>query len=256
MEIKVGRNESIVVKQDGRMWKRKHKDGKMVEIPAEMVPQILSIAHDSHHLENGKTYERLKVNFWWKEMRKDTKLFCRSCEECQWRNTPQGFENRARMQSIVVSEKFELIGVDLCTPGPVSIPDAKKYILVITDYATKWVQLVAIKDKKPHTVANAIWEEWICQYGCPKRVMSDQGGEFTDAELCAELWKLLKIKQHKTTPYHPRANGLVERFNKTMVNMIAKKTWKDQTRWDRYLKNVQLEYNMTRHSTTGEKRST
>ena len=136
-------------------------------IPNSMRAEILSAAHDSHHMEYAKSIDRIKENHWWKGMAKDTKVFCQSCLECQWRRDFRGFENQSRVQKIEVSRKFEMI----CAPRPKT--KGYEYVLVITDYATKWTVLVPIKDKEAKTIADAIWEEWICIYGCPERISSD-----------------------------------------------------------------------------------
>jgi hypothetical protein len=121
-------------------------------------------------------------------MTQDLKIFVKSCLECQWRNSPKGFENRALLQGMQASRKFELIGIDLCKPGPKSQDnpggDENSYVLVITDYATKWTVCVPVKYKKPHTIADAIWEHWITVFTCPERIISDNGGEFTSKDIC------------------------------------------------------------------------
>jgi hypothetical protein len=250
--------EAVVLKADGKLWRRTKVDGKSVDklcVPRNMVTNVLAGAHNAHHLDFEKTLDRVS-KFWWERQRKDVKAYVKSCPECQYRNTPKGFGNRSLVQGIRVERKFELVGVDLCKPGPKSLEyqggEENLYVLVLTDYATKWTVCVPVKDKKPHTIAEAMWDRWITVYGCPERIISDNGGEFTSQDIVNELYKLFQIRHDVTTSYHPRANGQVERFNKTMVNMLAKKVWEDQTQWSKYLAGVQLEYNMTRHSTTRE----
>ena len=53
------------------------------------------------------------------------------------------------------------------------------------------------------------------RFGVPTNLTSDRGAQFTSA-LWAELGKTLSIKNINTTAYHPQANGLVERFHRTL----------------------------------------
>lgn len=246
--------DSMVIKKDMRMYKRSYRTKSPSDrlcIPDSMKAEVLSLAHNTNHYSTKKTYNELKDSkVWWDGMHKDCDVYCKSCHVCARRNLPSG--NRKAMQKAMeVSRKFELIGIDLTTPGPVSLK-GNKHVLVVTDYATKWCKAIPIKDKEAMTVAEALWEEWICTFGPPERIISDNGGEFTADEFCETLVKVSQVKRQLTTPYNPRANGQVERFNKTLMNVLAKYTKENQQTWDEYLNTVCLDYNMARHSMTGE----
>jgi hypothetical protein len=150
-----------------------------------------------------------------------------------------------------VERKFQLVGIDLMKPGPTSVKQ-NEYVLVCTDYATKWAKAIPIPNKEAKTVAVALWENWICTFGMPEEIISDNGGEFTADEMKTALMEVSGIKQHLITPYNPRANGQVERFNKTLANRLAKYTGEHQNTWDEYVSTVCWDYNMAKHSATGE----
>jgi hypothetical protein len=151
-----------------------------------------------------------------------------------------------------VTRKGELIAIDLMTPGPVS-RNGNRHLLVITEYATKYAMAIPIKDKTAMTVADALWDHWICYFGTPERLISDNGGEFTGEDMGKALIEVSKIRAHTTTPYNPRANGQVERFNKTLANGLAKFIGnEEQANWDSYVATVCMTYNTTKHSATGE----
>ena len=92
-------------------------------------------------------------------------------------------------------------------------------ILVVTDTFTKYVQLVAIPNKEAATIAKGIFEHWICHFGVPPEIVTDQGKEFT-RQMSADLFKLLQIAHLKTTAYHPQWNGQVERANQTIITYL------------------------------------
>jgi hypothetical protein len=156
------------------------------------------------------------------------------------------------MFSIKVERKFQLLGVDLYTGIPKGSVTNYETILVMTDYLTKWVVAVPIKDASATTVAEAIYSNWIIHYGVPEEIISDEGGEFNAKSIYQSLYEGFKIKKLTTTSYHQQANGQCERFNRTMSGMLAKYTKDGQTTWDIYLPTCVLEYNNTIHSVTKE----
>ncbi len=247
--------DAFVIAEDGKLYLRSLRRGEerlrdRLCIPMSYRAATLSQAHNHHHYETKKTYKELKDKVWWNGMYKDCDLYCKSCERCARRNSPKG-KQKGIIKMMDVTRKFELIGIDLMTPGPRS-KDGNEHVMVVTDYATKWSSAIPIKDKTSKTVADTLWEHWICTFGLPERIISDNGGEFTADELKNALIKVSQVKQHLITPYNPRANGQVERFNKTLANRLAKFTGEHQDTWDKYVATVCMDYNTTKHSSTGE----
>ena len=95
------------------------------------------------------------------------------------------------------TEPNQRIHADLFGPLRVS-GHSKKFILCMTDAFTKYVELVALPNKESETVANAIFEKWICRHGCPLEVVTDQGKEFC-GHLAEDLFKLL-AEHYNSTP--------------------------------------------------------
>ncbi|MCG7879549.1 MAG: hypothetical protein JAY78_24875, partial [Candidatus Thiodiazotropha taylori] len=99
------------------------------------------------------------------------------------------------------------------------------------------------------TVANALIEIF-SRTGIPKEILSDQGSNFTSA-LMRELCKLLNIKKLTSTPYHPEANGLVEKFNGTLKKMLSCFVENEKEDWDKYLPYLLFSYREVPQDTTG-----
>ena len=74
---------------------------------------------------------------------------------------------------------------------------------------------------KAHTVAKKLVQEWISRYGVMKQLHTDQGKSLEN-EVLKELTDILRIKKTRTTPYHPQSDGMVERLNRTLKDMLAK----------------------------------
>ena len=88
------------------------------------------------------------------------------------------------------------------------------------------------------------------RFSPPEQLHSDQGRQF-ESELMGEVCKLLQIKKSRTTPYHPQGDGLVERFNRTLLNMLATTTADSDLNWEQNVRAVCMAYNTSVQPTTG-----
>ena len=133
-----------------------------------------------------------------------------------------------------------------------SLPQTERgnhYILVIGDYFTRWKEAFAIKDMEAVMVAKCLVNEVICRFGVPGSLHMDQGKNFESA-LVKEICQLLGTKKTRTTPYHPQSDGL-ERFNRTLLDMLSIAVMDDEHRWDLHLPTILLAYRTSIHETTG-----
>ena len=113
---------------------------------------------------------------------------------------------------------LDRLATDILGPFPEST-QGNKYVLAVTNYFTKWVEIFAIPDQSAATCAEIILNEVVARFGCPYDIHSDQGSNYESA-LFSELCQLLEICKTRTTPGHPCCNGQVEHFNRTLVGMI------------------------------------
>lgn len=97
-------------------------------------------------------------------------------------------------------------------------------------------------------MAKCLWDNFIVHYGFPERLHSDQGRDF-ESRTIKELCEIGGIQKVRTTPYHPRGN-LVERFNRTLLQMLGTLNDKDKTHWRDSVKPFVHAYNCTKHETT------
>jgi hypothetical protein len=123
-------------------------------------------------------------------------------------------------------------------------------ILVMTDYVTKYVVAVLLFSKTAEEVAQEFVDKWCLIHGWPERIQTDQGGEFTRNVLKA-ITEAARVKRSTTTPYHPQANGQVERTNKTIAQMLSKRCYTNQRTWSKILIEIIYEYNCFKHRVTG-----
>ena len=101
---------------------------------------------------------------------------------------------------------------------------------MIGDYFAKWTECHAMPNMETSTVASILIEHVVSRFGIPYSIHSDQGRQFKSK--FSEMCKLLQITKTKTTPYHPKSDGMVERFNKTLTAMLSAFVNKNHTSWD------------------------
>ena len=99
-------------------------------------------------------------------------------------------------------------------------------------------------------MARVFVNEFVCRFGVPESLHTDQGRNFESAVI-REVCQLLGVQKTRTTPYHPQSDGLVERFNKTVVEMLSMAVQQDENKWDLLLPSLLLAYRTSVHETTG-----
>ena len=115
-----------------------------------------------------------------------------------------------------------------------TIFEGNQYALVFLDYLTKWAEVFPAPDQTAQTVARLFVEEVVCRNGAQQELLSDRGPNFL-SELFLEVCRLLGVKKVKMSGYHPQTDGLVELFNATLTDIIAKTTEKHGRDWDHHL---------------------
>jgi hypothetical protein len=124
----------------------------------------------------------------------------------------------------------------------------KKYILCMTDACTKHVKLVTFPNKEPETVADAIFSYWICRFGIPVEVITDQGKEFCN-KLTDELFQLVEMKHGRTSAYHPQFNAQAEVANKTIAKFLRNQVDTSTLNCKIFLPPLMFSYNTSFHTT-------
>ena len=145
------------------------------------------------------------------------------------------------------TEPNQRIHADLIGPL-IATERQKKYILTITDAFTKYVEIVALPDKEAGTVAEALFDKWICRYGVPLDIVTDGGKEFCN-KLQDEMWSLLETTHLKTSPHHPQCNSQAEVFNKTIRKYLTSFVDENTLDWEQYLPPLMFSYNTSFHRT-------
>ena len=222
---------------------------QQVVIPSSLVPQVLMLAHDQNgHQGAERTLQFLRRRCYWPRMTSDTQDYCASCNRCQVAKTPP-VKFSQTTGHLISTAPLELVAIDFTKLERAS--DGREDVLVCTDVFTKWTIAAPTRDQTARTVARVLLREWIPHYGVPLRLHSDQGRSF-DAEIVRCLCEHYGIQRSRTTPYNPQGNGVCERFNRTLHDLLRTLSVEQKRRWPDYIQELVFFYNSTPHATTGE----
>ena len=113
------------------------------------------------------------------------------------------------------------------------------------------MEIWPLKKHDARTVVNVLVTQFFSRFGAPQRLHSDQGREF-ESQLFREVCEMWGIDKTRTTPYSPWSDGMVERANRSIQQMLVHHVRSDKGRWDWWLWAVAMSYNTTVHKSTGE----
>ncbi|UYV62671.1 hypothetical protein LAZ67_2001503, partial [Cordylochernes scorpioides] len=240
---------------DGILYKKNYSTtGRpwLMMIPKHLRSEVMADLHDAPtagHLGFARTYDKVKKRFYWPGLYRTVRQYVSHCRECQRRKKlprrPAG-----KLVSIPPVEKpFYKVGVDLLGRFPVS-KDGNRWIIVCTDYMTRYAITKAIPDGGAIETAKFLVEDVILKHGAPREMITDRGRNFI-SQVIKEINALCGIVHRFTTAYHPQTNGLTERFNKTLGDMLSMYTGVEQKDWDQVLPYVTFAYNTAKQEATG-----
>ena len=240
----------------GLLYKRKHSPENKDEslqflVSSEMRKHIIDRMHNSvlgGHLGTKKTTAKIQQKYYRFNMRDDIKIWVQKCDTCAANRTPQK-KPHGEMGDMRTGAPMDRLGIDILGPLPRS-NKGNKYIQVITDAFSKWVEILPIPQQTAETCAAHLIDEVISRFGCPLDLHSDQGRNY-ESNLIKELCRLLEIRKTRTTVRNPKCNGQTERFNRTIVKMIKAYIKEDQRDWDLHLACLAAAYRSSTHEATG-----
>lgn len=223
------------------------RDYFQLVLPRSHRKQVLKGLHnDVGHPAKDRTLSLMRERFYWPKMSMDVTQWVENCDRCLRRKSP--FNTKAPLVSISSTQPMELVCIDFLT-----LEESKGgygNILVVTDHYTRYAQAFPTRNQTAQTTARILFDEYFVHYGFPKSIHSDQGRNF-ESKLIGELCKLAGINKSRTTPYHAMGNGMVERFNRTLLDMLGTLDKSDKINWKSFLRPLVHAYNCTRHESTG-----
>ncbi len=231
------------VVQNGLLYcvaQRRWEEKLLLVVPRTKTETVLELAH-SHplagHLRATNTSQRIRDRFHWPGLEAEVKKFCQACPTCQV-TSPRTPPPSPLIPLPIIEVPFEHIGMDLVGPLPKSAR-GHEHILVIVDYATRYPEAVPLRKATAKAIAQELFL-LSSRVGIPAEILTDQGTPFM-SRLMADLCRLLRVKQLRTTVYQPQTDGLVKRFNQTLKQMLRRVVAEDKRDWDLMIPYMVLE---------------
>ena len=224
--------------------------GDILTPPIHKRDEIIKEFHESvadGHKGINKTYWRVRSKYYWDNMKTDVQRVLGGCKTCMRnKETRKG----TRMPMIITDtpkEPFEKIQIDLVGPLPVT-PRGNKYILTIQCIFTNYSDAIPLKITDSATIAQAIAENFISRYGCPRIIQTDQGTNLT-SKVIQNFCKIFKIKKIQSVAYHPQSLGSLERSHHTLIEYL--RHFEGPHNWDEWIRFAVFSYNTAVHEGTG-----
>jgi len=220
-------------------------------VPYVLWRQLFDASHSgllAAHLGSFCMTEELKLNYFWPNLRKDIECWCKQCPTCaKGRGTPP--RRHGRLQKVMTGAPLDIVAVDILSGLPTT-PEGYKYILVLTDYFTKWSEEYPLMDAEASTCVRVMYDSFFARFGLPCQLHSDMGKNF-ESNLFKELCQLVGTYKSHTSPFHAQSDGQCERINRSLLQMLRATAQENPQSWPQCLPTLMAAYRMTTHKVTG-----
>ncbi|KAL1918539.1 uncharacterized protein VTP21DRAFT_3199 [Calcarisporiella thermophila] len=253
------RDANDKIKQQVRSWARPYtiRDGRLVKrkytaLPIELLREdnargIVERIHAEGHFGINNTWDRVRIRYDAPNLFNLVRDVVMRCDACQSRR--RRGPRQAELHPMMIPPKpMEIMGIDAAGPLPPT-KKGNRYVLVAVDMLSGWPIAKAVPNITTETTIDFLIADVVSVYGCPRRLVSDQGANFT-GELMQQFLRRLDIQPTPTSAYRPEANGKVERMNQTLKATIAKMT-RGRSDWDDALPLALMAIRAKRHEATG-----
>ncbi|MCO5581406.1 hypothetical protein L7F22_035290 [Adiantum nelumboides] len=150
------------------------------------------------------------------------------------------------------ARKFAKWGIDFVGPiAPSAYKTHAQYIIVATDYLTKWVEAKATARNEAKTIAQFLYENIFTRYALPIEIVSDNRGTHFINEVIEFLLDEFMVIHRKSAPYHPQANGQAESTNNILMTVLTKIVSELRADWDQNLHSALWTYRVAYKASIG-----
>ncbi|KAJ9552481.1 hypothetical protein OSB04_016526 [Centaurea solstitialis] len=239
---------------EGRLY-RKSTSGLILRCITSQkhMSQILQEMHDGecgNHSGGRSLANRIsRQGYYWPTLREDAMRYVQRCDACQ-RHSGMSHLPSEPLHSVLIPWPFMRWGMDIVGKLPPA-PGQKVYLLVLTDYFSKWIEAAAFSQVRDKEVISFIQTNIIYRFGVPSEIMCDNGSQFI-SERTRKFCDERGIRLITSTPRYPQSNGLAESSNKVIINSIRKRLKEAKGRWVEELPSVLWANRTTPRTSTGQ----
>ena len=217
-------------------------------VPKHLRTLIVTQYHENNgHMGVQKTFNSIKRKYYWPNLFKELNQYVSMCTICQTRSLQK--IKQPLQETDIPPYPMAKISLDLSGPYPTSM-SGNKYIIAFVDWFSGWPEAFAVLDKTADIVAHLLIEEIFPRFGCCLQLVSDNGTENVNKTV-KETLESLRIDHVLTSVYHPQSNAKVERFHRTLHDVLSKKLADNQRTWDMFLNQAlaAIRFNVSESST-------
>jgi len=234
--------------RDGLVYRKDNNKKLLFFVPRSMETNVIRTCHDDiGHVGVDKTVSNISKVYWFPKMQEKVKEHIANCLRCI-EFSPTSGKTEGFLHS-VPKEKLPFVTIHVDHLGPLEKTERNyRHVLVVIDAFTKFIRAYPCKSTTTDESIRHL-RDYFRAYSKPKRLISDRGTCFT-SDTFKEFLKDENIQHILVAVNTPRANGQVERFNRTIASMLAKLS-ETPSKWDRVLSDVEYALNNTVCRTTG-----
>ncbi|GFX08240.1 transposon Tf2-6 polyprotein [Trichonephila clavipes] len=185
-------------------------------IPQKFRFQIFQLIHGLAHPGIKSTVKLMTEKYVWSDIKKQVREWAKACIRCQKCKVSRHTKSKLG-EFEQPDERFSVVHIDLIGKLPPS--EGMQYCLTCINRFSCWMEAIPIPEITAEIVGRAFYEKWICRFGVPAKLVTDQGRQF-EAELFRSIAAICGAKVAHTTSYHPQCNGKVERLHRTLKGAI------------------------------------
>ena len=226
---------------------------KVIVVPYSLNERVLYSYHDSLqslHCRAELSLENCQEKFYFYKMKKEFELYVAACLTCYRNKQPKAYL-RAPLKPVVYKHFNDAISLDHIEPSKTPTPRRNVALLTIVDMATNYTICVPVKSQSTPDTVKAVIEHWVCRFGVPFVVHSDNHSNFC-SKLFAAIMSVFDIKTTRSTPYHSQGNGRAEAQNKRINAAMRVTLTEDQYRhYDLWIKFIMMGLNSLKSTKTG-----
>uniref|UniRef100_A0A2N9F3Z9 Uncharacterized protein n=1 Tax=Fagus sylvatica TaxID=28930 RepID=A0A2N9F3Z9_FAGSY len=239
--------------KEGSLYKRSFSGPYLLCVHPDLVNNLLYEIHEgicgSHTGGRSLAHRAMSQGYWWPYMQSDAVRYVKACDKCQ-RFAPKIHQPARELNPLSSPWPFAQWGIDIVGPLP-RAPGNKKFLIVATDYFTKWVEAEPLAHIRDTDAKRFFWRNVVTRFGIPRVVISDNGTQF-EGKVFKGFCSELGIKNFFSTPGYPQANGQAEVSNKVILDGIKKRLEEAKGKWVEELPSVLWTHRTTHRRSTGE----
>ena len=223
-----------------------------VVVPLGLRKAVLKECHDdAGHFSAQRTFERMRMSYYWKFCFRDVQNYCHSCMICQKASKHKPLPPRLRPLEAgdSLNVPCRRASLDIC--GPLTLTKNRMaYILSYIDHSTSYSFFLPLRNVESDTIARVLHDRIFTMFGCCSNLLTDLGRNLIYSTM-AKLSTLWGCERLRTASYEPQTNSMIERSHRTLNRVVAKHCAENHSNWDEHLPAVNFALRSAISSRTG-----